>query len=54
MVSPEFPKWPVSHAVRNTQYEIIQRPYSIIREFETHISVGNKYGVLGIPRTRNR
>jgi len=35
---------------RNTQYEIIWRPYSIIGEFGMHISVGNKYGVHGIKR----
>ena len=29
-------------------FDRIRRPYSIIGEFGTHISVGNKYGVPGI------
>jgi len=29
-------------------FDRICRPYSIIREFETHISAGNKYDSLGI------
>ena len=41
------------YAIRNTQYETIRRPYSIIREFGTRKSVGNKYGVRGIHNKAN-
>ena len=32
-------------------FDRIQRPYSIIGEFGTHISAGIKYGVRGICKT---